>query len=48
MIGLTDFTADQLTLQNIIYFTINTPDIQGEPKLDIKPTSISFAATSGE
>ena len=41
-------TRAALTRQNIIYFTINTPDIQGEPKLEIKPTEISFSATSGE
>ncbi|WRT63745.1 uncharacterized protein IL334_000668 [Kwoniella shivajii] len=34
--------------KNIIYFTINTPNIQGEPKIDIKPTEISFAAKAGD
>ncbi|WWC66657.1 uncharacterized protein I206_100561 [Kwoniella pini CBS 10737] len=34
--------------KNIIYFTINTPDIKGEPKLEIKPTEISFAAKAGD
>nr|ODN88723.1 hypothetical protein L203_02736 [Cryptococcus depauperatus CBS 7841] len=34
--------------KNIIFFTINAPDIQGEPKLDIKPTEIIFAAKSGD
>jgi hypothetical protein len=36
------------TPQNIIYFTINAPDIQGEPELEIKPTEISFFAKAGE
>ncbi|WVQ76233.1 hypothetical protein IAR50_005898 [Cryptococcus sp. DSM 104548] len=34
--------------KNVIYFTINTPDIQGEPEFDIKPTEISFKAKSGD
>ncbi|WVQ80331.1 hypothetical protein IAT38_002436 [Cryptococcus sp. DSM 104549] len=34
--------------KNIIYFTINAPDINGEPKLDIKPTEISFSAKAGD
>ncbi|ODN76135.1 hypothetical protein L202_06061 [Cryptococcus amylolentus CBS 6039] len=34
--------------KNVIYFTINTPDIQGEPKFDIKPTEISFSAKAGD
>ncbi|ORY22622.1 HSP20-like chaperone [Naematelia encephala] len=34
--------------KNIIYFTINAPDIKGEPKLEIKPTEIIFAATAGD
>jgi hypothetical protein len=32
----------------VIYFTINAPDINGEPTVDIKPTEISFSATAGE
>jgi len=35
-------------MQNVIYFTINAPDIQGEPELDIKAQSISFSAKAGE
>ncbi|RXK36743.1 hypothetical protein M231_05978 [Tremella mesenterica] len=34
--------------KNIIYFTINAPDIKGEPKLDIKPTGITFEADAGD
>jgi hypothetical protein len=34
--------------QNIIYFTIQAPDIQGEPDLKIEPTKISFKAKAGE
>ncbi|KAK4684636.1 hypothetical protein P7C73_g5537, partial [Tremellales sp. Uapishka_1] len=33
--------------KNIIYLTIQTPDIQGEPKLDITESHISFAADCG-
>ncbi|OWT40728.1 hypothetical protein C362_01537 [Cryptococcus neoformans Bt1] len=34
--------------KNIIYFTINAPDIQDEHNLDIKPTEISFRAKAGD
>lgn len=34
--------------QNIIYLTINCPDIQGKPKLDIEENKITFSATSGK
>nr|ODN93041.1 hypothetical protein L204_05220 [Cryptococcus depauperatus CBS 7855] len=34
--------------KNIIYFTINVPNIQENFKLDIKPTEIVFAAKSGD
>jgi hypothetical protein len=34
--------------QNIIYFTIPAPDIQGKPDLKIEPTKISFKAKTGE
>jgi hypothetical protein len=34
--------------QNVIYLTINAPDIVGEADLNIKPTEISFSAKTGE
>jgi len=37
-----------LSVQNVIYFTINTPDIVGEPEIDIKAQEISFSAKAGE
>ncbi|KAL7420231.1 p23 chaperone protein wos2 [Cryptotrichosporon argae] len=33
--------------KNIIYLTINTPDVRGEPTLELKPDHISFKATTG-
>jgi hypothetical protein len=35
-------------LQNIIYFTIQAPDVQGEPELKIEPKKITFSAKAGE
>ncbi|XAO26597.1 hypothetical protein I312_105435 [Cryptococcus bacillisporus CA1280] len=34
--------------KNIIYFTINAPDVQDKYNLDIKPTEISFRAKAGD
>ncbi|KAJ6569631.1 HSP20-like chaperone [Mycena capillaripes] len=33
--------------KNIVYLTINLPDIQADHKLTIEPTTITFEATSG-
>jgi hypothetical protein len=32
----------------VIYFTINTPDIVGEPEIEIKAQEIIFSAKAGE
>ena len=47
---ISDFPFDFYwsSYQNVIYFTINAPDIVGEPTLDIKATEISFSAKAGE
>ncbi|KAJ9111834.1 hypothetical protein QFC20_002421 [Naganishia adeliensis] len=34
--------------KNIIYFTIQTPDVQGEPELKIEPKKITFSAKAGD
>ncbi|KAJ9118662.1 hypothetical protein QFC22_003882 [Naganishia vaughanmartiniae] len=34
--------------KNIIYVTIQAPDVQGEPELKIEPTKISFHAKTGD
>jgi hypothetical protein len=45
-----DRGSDRETLiwQNIIYFTIHAPDVQGEPTLEITPTEIKFRAKAGK
>jgi hypothetical protein len=41
-------SSESVPEKNVIYMTISASDIQGEPKLDIESSKITFQAKAGE